>query len=144
MKVRLVALALCLPALAQPAKKTPLPEPPPAQSTNVDLAYGAFQRGRYLTAFAEAEKRAKQNDPVAMTLIGQLYANGLGVPRDDAKAAEWYQRAADRGDRNAMFALAMFAFQGRNGPRDPDKGAKYLSEAAKLGHPLAEYDLGLL
>ena len=72
------------PALAQPAKKPPLPRAGArrrAEQANVDLAYGAFQRGLYLTALAEAEKRAKQNDPAAMTLLGQLYADGLGVGR---------------------------------------------------------------
>ena len=54
-----------------------------------------------------------------MTLLGELYANGLGVPQNDAKAAEWYQLAAARGDREAMFALAMFRLRGRAGARRP-------------------------
>ena len=28
-----------------------------------------------------------------MTMLGELYANGLGVKRDYAKAAEWYKKA---------------------------------------------------
>ena len=79
-----------------------------------------------------------------MTLLGELYAGGLGVPQNDAKAAEWYKLAADRGDREAMFALGMFRLKGRAGPRDRDAGAKWLAAAAKLGHPLAAYDLALL
>ena len=79
-----------------------------------------------------------------MTLLGELYAGGLGVPQNDAKAAEWYKLAADRGDRDAMFALAMLRLQGRAGPRDRDAAAKWLAAAAKLGHPLAAYDLALL
>ena len=58
----------------------------------------------------------------AMTLLGELYANGLGVARDDKKAAEWYRLAADRGDREAMFALAMFHLGGRAGPRQRRAG----------------------
>ena len=50
----------------------------------------------------------EKNDPKAMTLLGELYADGLGVPNDDKKAAEWYKLAAARGDREAVFALAMF------------------------------------
>ncbi len=56
-----------------------------------------------------------------MTLLGELYANGLGVPQDDKKAAEWYKLAADRGDADAMFALAMFRLDGRAGPRDRER-----------------------
>ncbi len=63
---------------------TPAPNPTPnADQGNVDVAYGAFQRGFYLTAFNEASKRAQQNDPAAMTLLGEIYAQGLGVGRDD-------------------------------------------------------------
>src|SRR5215469_11077022 len=110
-----------------------------------DLAYGAFQRGYFLTAFSFATDRVtKDADPKAMTLLGALYADGLGVPQDDRRAAEWYGLAAARGDSNAMFALAMFALNGRAGPRDRDASTRWLAAAAKLGHPLAAYDLALL
>ena len=79
----------------------------PAPRTSADLAFGAFQRGFYLTAFREATKRVEQkNDPKAMTLLGELYADGSACRNDDKKAAEWYRLAAERGDREAMFALA--------------------------------------
>src|SRR5271166_1685123 len=109
-----------------------------------DLAYGAFQRGRYLTAFGLATHRAEAGDMKGMTLLGELYANGLGVPQNDAKADEWYRLAAARGDREAMFALAMFRLRGRAGPRDREASAKLLASAAKLGQPLAAYNLALL
>ena len=53
-----------------------------------------------------------------MTLLGELYSNGLGVAQNDLKAAEWYKLAADRGDREAMFALAMLR------PRRPRRAAR--------------------
>lgn len=110
-----------------------------------DLAFGAYQRGYYLTAFAEATKRVKANaDPKAMTLLAELYANGFGVSNNDVEAAKWYGLAAQRGDREAMFALAMFRIAGRGGPRDAAEATRLLAEAAKLGHAAAAYDLGLL
>ena len=76
------------PALAQPAK----PSPP------IDSAFGAYQRGHFLTALKEAQALAGKNDPQALTLIAELYANGLGVGRDDVKAAhDWLKmRYPDR------------------------------------------------
>ncbi len=107
------------------------------------MAYGAFQRGYYITAFSIATRRVnEQKDVKSMTLLGELYANGLGVEHDDKKAADWYRLAADRGDREAMFALAMLYLSGRAGNRE--EGAKLLAAAAKLGHVVAAYDLGLL
>ena len=98
-----------------------------------------------LGAFKEATRRVEEkNDPKAMTLLGELYADGLGVPNDDKKAAEWYKLAAARGDREAMFALAMFKMTGRGGPADRPEAVRLLTEAAKLGHVVAAYDLALL
>ena len=72
----------------RPRRATPAPVP---DDPNVDLVYGAYQRGHYKTAFDLATKRAQENgDPKAMTMLGELYANALGVKRDDTKAAEWY------------------------------------------------------
>jgi uncharacterized protein len=129
----------------QPAVAPAKPTLTASSSTKPDLAFGAFQRGYYITAFELATQRAaNKDDPKSMTLLGELYANGLGVPQDDKKAEEWYKLAAARGDANAMFALAMFRMEGRDGPRDRQKSAKWLAAAAKLGHPIAAYDLALL
>jgi TPR repeat protein len=125
--------------VAAPSEKSAPAGPPP------DMAYGAFQRGYFITAFSLATDRVSHDaDPKAMTLLGELYAEGLGVPQDDRRAAEWYKLAAARGDSNAMFALAMFALSGRAGPRDREASTQWLAAAAKLGHPLAAYDLALL
>jgi uncharacterized protein len=139
------------PPFRKPAPAPQTQNSPPTQTANdtsareLDLAFGAYQRGYYLTAFSLATKRIDdKGDPKSMTLLGELYANGYGVPRDDAKAAQWYKFAADRGDANAMFALAIFAIEGRAGPRDREVSAKWLAAAAKLGHAIAAYDLALL
>ncbi len=140
--VLLSQAAMAQPKPAQPAK---LAQPAAAADGDGDVAYAAFQRGLYLTAFREATKRVdEKNDPKSMTLLGELYADGLGVPNDDKKAADWYKLAAARGDREAIFALAMFRLTGRAGAIDRNEGAKLLAEAAKLGHVIAAYDLALL
>src|SRR5918992_134865 len=119
------------------ATSTPTPSPTAAfEDPNVDLVYGAYQRGMYKTAFDLATTRAQYNgDPKAMTMLGELYANGLGIKRDYAKAADWYQRAADAGDREGMFALAMMRLSGRGGPTNREQAVKLLASAAKLGNP---------
>ncbi len=146
----LAVAAFAGPTAAQVTKNTPPPpQPVPnvianVDQSNIDIAYGAFQRGLYITAFNEAAKRAQQNDPAAMTLLAEIYAQGLGVGRDDSKAAQWYKLAAAKGDREALFALAMFNFQGRAGAQNLEEAARLLDAAARLGHASAAYDLGLL
>ena len=67
-------------------------------ATRIDLAYGAFQRGYYLSAFGLAIPRAEAGDKAAQTLLGLIYEGGYGVPRDPVQAVSWYQFAADGGD----------------------------------------------
>ena len=47
-----------------------------------DDAYGAFQRGYYLTALSLALPRAEDGDTAAQTLIAEIYAKGLGVAQN--------------------------------------------------------------
>src|SRR6266851_1288050 len=114
-----------------PAPAKPKPQPstskslalpyaaPGSGAAEPDLAYAAYDGGQYLTAFAEATRRVNnKGDPKAMTLLGELYANGFGVPKDDQKALAWFSLAVDRGDREAMFELAMLRLAARGGPRD--------------------------
>ena len=60
-------------------KPSPSPKPaatvipaPPADNSNVDLVFGAYQRGQYKTAFDLATVRAQGGDPKAMTMLGEL------------------------------------------------------------------------
>src|ERR1019366_3294193 len=86
------ALAAQNPQATPPPAVTVTPAPAP-DDPNVDLVFGAYQRGMYKTAFDLATQRAQSGDAKAMTMLGELYANALGVKRDYAKAADWYKRA---------------------------------------------------
>ncbi|MFC1458192.1 tetratricopeptide repeat protein [Microvirga arabica] len=111
-----------------------------------DAAYGAYQRGLYQTAFREATLRLEKNnnDAAAMTLLGELYNQGLGVAADPKKASEWYRLAAQRGDAHALAALGLMALDGRGMPKNAVQGRAWLEEAAAKGNPLASHNLALL
>lgn len=46
---------------------------------------------------AQWQKEAKAGDADAQYNLAYLYENGLGVPKDEAKALELYQQAANQG-----------------------------------------------
>ena len=159
-RVRLMALAmlaapLCapLPSVAQaptPAPFAPkvLPMPhaqPRLAAPDGDKAYAAYQLGLYREAMNEAQARTKANpkDGPAFTLIGELYAKGLGIKPDLEKAAQNYQKAASAGDPQGQYALAMLKLEGKGTPKD-EKGAKALLETASAKVPAAAYALGLI
>lgn len=110
----------------------------------VDIAYGAFQRGFFLTALELALPRAERNDAAAQTLIAQIYAGGLGVPMSMEKAASWYRLASNNGDPLATFELALLYQSGRGVERDRARAAELFRKASDAGNIAARYNLGLL
>ncbi|MCC0021278.1 MAG: sel1 repeat family protein [Nitratireductor sp.] len=110
--------------------------PPP------DPAYGAYQRGYYLTAFQLALPRAQMGDPAAQTLIAELYDKGLGIPRDGKEATQWFGIAAKSGDTEAQFAYAVKLLEGRYVKADPEEARRLMKVAADHGHPTAAYNYG--
>ncbi len=111
--------------------------------TGDNAAYIAFDQGQYLTALRLAEEQAKKNDPQAHTLLGRLYAEGLGVPRDEFTAAKWYRRGAELGDVEAMFAFGVILASGTAVKKNPAGAATMFERAARKGHAYAHYNLAL-
>ena len=121
--------------------------PPARPDPKADLAYGAYQRGYYATALKEAMKRLAANpkDGPAMTLVGEIYRDGVSVRRDPAEAARWYRLAAEAGDRQARFALGLLLLTGAEGvPKDRAAAAALFEKAAAQGHAGALYNLGVM
>ena len=149
------AAAAGAPATIDPAHEADLPVPsevgpqgagtvskdakPPSKS---DMAYGAFQRGFYLTARKLAESLANLGDPAAQTLLGEIYSRGLGVAQDMKKAAHWYKAAASAGSVEGQFRYAMLLLDGTVVPQDVAKARDLMKAAAEAGVPLAEYNYG--
>jgi TPR repeat protein len=48
-------------------------------------------------AYAWMQKAAENRHPRAMAVVALYFARGLGVAKDEAKAAEWATKAADKG-----------------------------------------------
>ena len=115
-----------------------------AAEDDADLAYGAFQRGYYLTAFELALPRAQLGDPKAQTLIAELYDRGLGIPRDAKEAAAWYKIAAGNGDREAQFGYAVKLLEGRHVDADKAEAKRLLKLAADEGHATAAFNYAQL
>jgi len=121
--------------------------PQAASQDQADLAFGAYQRGFYITAFREAMKRLAANpkDAAAMTLIGEIYREGYAVKQDSAEASHWYRLASGLGDREAAFALGVMLLNGAAGvPKDRAAAKAQFEIAAKKGQAGALYNLGVM
>jgi len=104
----------------------------------------AYQGGDYATALREWQPLAKQGQSVAQYHLGLLYANGQGVPKDDAQARQWYEKAAAQGHANAQVNLGSLYDYGRGGPQDFRMAVRWYLRSANQGNDLAQRKLGLL
>jgi TPR repeat protein len=121
--------------------------PPRADGVPPDLAFGAYQRGNFLYALLEAEKRLDANpkDAAAMTLIGEIYHDGAAVIGDDREASRWYGLASNLGDPQAAYELGVLLVQGAKGvAKDPVAARAQFERAAAKNHPGALYNLGIM
>ena len=103
-------------------------------------AFGAFQRGYYLTAMELALPRAQLGDPAAQTLLAELFAAGLGVPRNMDDAAFWYGQAAENGDASAQFKYGVMLLEGRYVKADRAKAEELMKRAADAGNAFAQFN----
>ena len=70
--------------------------------------------------------------------LGALYATGDWTgPRDAIRAAEWYQRAAERGHPDAQYNLGFMCLLGEGVEANPDEGLRWLKRSADQGDECA-------
>jgi len=147
-----LVFAMLLAGLAHAAGQAEQPKDVPAGGVDQDrfggpasdAAYGAYQRGLYMTALNLALPRAEAGDAAAQTLVAEILSRGLGVKRDEAKAAKWYQLAAEQGVPEAQFQYALLLIDGRFVPKDAKGAYALMQAAAEAGNALAQFNFAQL
>jgi chromosome segregation ATPase len=95
-----------------------------------DLASGTLSLTRWMPL-------AEKGDVEAEYYVARIYANGMdNVPMDYSKAADWYQRAAQKKFAPAMQELGYLYEQGLGVQQDPLAGLNLQREASGLGEDL--------
>ena len=95
----------------------------------------AYAHEDYTRAAAIFTREAEQGRAAAQTYLGFMYADGRGVPQDDAKAAQWLRRAADQGTAAAQFLLGMMVDKGQGVKQDFVEAEVWLDLAAANAGP---------
>jgi TPR repeat protein len=78
----------------------------------------------------------------AEAMLGRCYDNGDGVAEDEAEAARWYRKAADRGHSGAQNDLGSCYYNGEGVAEDKAEAARWHRKAADQGHSIAQNNLG--
>lgn len=103
-----------------------------AASVAMTPAYGEMEEARdlmeggdYGAAYDVLWPAARSGNAEAEELIGVMYALGLGRPRDDERAFEWYLRASMKGHPGAQSGVGWYYEVGRGMPA-PDLVRAYM------------------
>jgi uncharacterized protein len=114
-------------------------------SANAGFAEGmqAYKNGAYTDAFNEWLLLALKGHPKAQNNLGILYRRGLGVPKDPAKAIEWYRKAAEQDFAKAQYNLGLMYKQGEGVGKDLTQAINWYTQAAANGYARARFALGL-
>lgn len=115
-----------------------------AASWGADFATGqeAYNSGDYETAIAEWQPLAEAGDADGQFGMGLLYANGFGVPLDDAQALKWYGLAAEQNHASAQCNLAVMHANGWGVPQSDSEAFKWYILAADQGVTEAQLAVG--
>ncbi|WP_417454697.1 tetratricopeptide repeat protein [Kiloniella sp.] len=68
--------------------------------------FEAYEQGDYIVAREALIPVAEDGNDEAQYILGQIYEQGLGVPKDPDMALKWYRLAADQGHRQSLVKLS--------------------------------------
>lgn len=128
-----------IPAKAEPQE--PAPEMNAGAETAAQPAIPAIPEEAGPAALREA---AAKGDARALFEIGNRYMEGRGVAADFAKAAGWYEIAANQGFAPAQYRLGNFNEKGLGMARDLDRAKTWYQLSAQQGNASAMHNLAVL
>lgn len=80
-----------------------------------------YKHKRYAQAHETLTPLAQTGNAEAQNTLGLMYANGLGVARDDSKATRLFRAAARKGHKRARQNLRFMIANGRAGNAPADE-----------------------
>src|SRR5665213_1450194 len=131
------------PAPPLPALPTRMATPSPAAEALLQKGTALYERKDYRGAFAVYSQAANLGHPRAMAVLGNMYYDGQGVPKDLGQAVKWYTEAAMRGNRDAQYSLGGMYEEGEGVAKNVPKAAQLYEASARQGMPEAQFALGL-
>ena len=100
---------------------------------------GDFRAGgpRDLLVLAVLKGCAERGSIAAQSYLGLMYANGEGVPEDDAEAVRWFRLAAEQGSSLSQLNLGVMYANGEGVPEDDVLAYMWLNLSAAQGNETA-------
>ena len=113
----------------------------PALAGPLENAEGAYFKKNYTTAMHLFRPLAQDGNARAQRMLGFMYGDGRGVPKDDQQAVFWFRKAAAQGDADSQSSLGyMYAF-GIGLAKDYSQAMVLFQKAADQGNANAQFHL---
>ena len=98
----------------------------------------AFQRGKYEDALKFLKPAAESGDAGAMYVLGQMYASGRGIKKDEKLAADYFFKSAKLGNAAAQQSLGSALMLGEGITQDMVEALKWFIISARAGNKDAQ------
>jgi uncharacterized protein len=114
-----------------------------AQTVN-DVEKTRSREERDKEIYTRLQREVAKGNVTATLYAGLLTFYGQGVPRDYAKAREWYEKAAAAGHPRAMANIGVLYVNGEGVPRDYARAREWYDKAIAAGNAAAMTNMGVL
>ena len=102
----------------------------------------AAVRSAEYAAVSLCRQLAENGNPEAQCELGVAYMQGFGLTRDERKAVQYFELAANAGHGLAQFNLAVAYILGQGIAQDRRKAMHWFRSAAERGVARAQFILG--
>lgn len=111
---------------------------------NSDTGKDVFHVFKYEAEVTALKYRmaAERGEADAQYRLGNCYAEGKGVEKNDAEAVKWYRKAAEQGNVDAQYWLGSCYFNGDGVETNKVEAVRWFRKAAEQGHADAQYFTG--
>lgn len=104
-------------------------------------AKAAYDAKDFQKAFSLAEPAAEAGDAKSQALVGLMFGQGLGAPKDAASAVAWFKKSAEQGYASGQYDLGLMYANGDGVKQDLQEARKWWTKAKAQGDPDATRDL---
>ena len=106
-----------------------------ADTSAYDNAVNTYEAKHYSEAYEVFRELALDGHAGAESMLGVMYYNGQGVPKNEAIAAIWLFKAATKGVPSAQLALGSLHIKGQGVRPNVFEAYKWLRLAERSGDP---------
>ena len=96
----------------------------------------------YAQSITELKSKAEDGDVQAQLALAKAYHLGEGVPKDEEKAVQWWEKAAENGNVSAQVSLGGVYSLGAGVPKNYAAAVRWWKKAAEQDDVTAEGNLG--